>query len=94
MEEDEVKRRLAPRDEGRARAAVLARLGSYAWRSGYVDDARALFTEAEGLWPESWALKRQAWNLEDPLKSFGDEFWAAVATLGEKPYYQPVRDIR
>ncbi len=93
LSNDEVKRRMHPRDEGRARAAVLARLAEYVWRSGYAGDARALLTEAEGLWPESWALKRQAWNLEDPMKSFGDEFWEAVAALGEEPYYQPVEDI-
>lgn len=90
---DEVRSRLQPRDGGRARAAVLARLAEHAWRSGHEADARTLLTEAEGLWPESWAIKRQAWNLEDPLKSFGDEFWAAVTALGEQPYYQPLKDI-
>lgn len=89
----EVRRRMSPRDEGRARAAVLARLAEHVWRLGHASDARILFDEAEALWPESWALKRQAWNLEDPMKSFGDEFWEAVQALGEKPYYQPMEDI-
>ena len=57
-------------------------------------DARALFDRAETLWPESWAIKRQAWNLEHPLKSFGPDFWGAVDRLGDRPYYEPLPDIR
>jgi len=90
---DEVRRRIQPRNEGSARAAVLARLAEHVWRSGHTSDARSISDEAEALWPESWALKRQAWNLEDPMKSFGDEFWAAVQALGDTPYYRPVGDI-
>jgi hypothetical protein len=86
----EVRRRLKPADDGRARAATLVRLAQHAWREGFDGDARALLTEAEQLWPESWAIRRQAWNLEHPLKSGGPEFWAAVDALGDRPYYAPL----
>jgi len=90
---DEVRRRLAPHDSGHARAATLVRLAQHTWNAGYEADARALMSEAEALWPESWAIKRQAWNLEHPLKAGGPEFWAAVDALGEDKYYAPLQDF-
>jgi hypothetical protein len=90
---DEVRRRLAAPNEDHARATTLVRLGEYLWNAGWPDDARAVLTDAEQLWPESWAIKRQAWNLEHPLKSGGPEFWAAVDALEDDPYYAPLQDI-
>jgi hypothetical protein len=93
LSEDEVRRRLAVPDEGHARAATLVRLAQHAWAGGFESDARALLSKAEALWPENWAIRRQAWNLEHPLKSGGPEFWAAVDALGEQKYYAPLADI-
>jgi hypothetical protein len=90
---EEVRRRLAPPEQGQARAATLVRLAQHAWTSGFEDDARVMLTEAEQLWPESWAIKRQAWNLEHPSKSGGPEFWSAVDALGAESYYAPLRDF-
>ena len=55
--------------------------------------AAAEFAEATRLDPASWAYRRQAWNLEHPLKSGGPEFWAAVDALGDDRYYDPPEDI-
>ena len=65
------------------------RLGEYLHRAGKVDQAQAYLTEAKRLRPESWAFKRQAWNLEHELKAGGPEFWAAVEALGDSNYYEP-----
>jgi hypothetical protein len=94
LDEDEVRRRLTPVKDEHARAATLVRLGQHAWTAGYEADARAIFDEAEKLWPESWAIKRQAWNLEHPFKSGGPEFWGAVDSLGDDKYYAPLKDIQ
>ena len=45
--------------------------------------------EARRLHPESWSYRRQTWELEEPGKAGGLEFWAAVDALGDKPYYSP-----
>ncbi|MGD9934840.1 MAG: redoxin domain-containing (seleno)protein, partial [Dehalococcoidia bacterium] len=84
---------LSPPDDGHARATTLVRLAQHIWSAGHTEDARALMSEAESLWPDSWAIRRQAWNLEHPLKAGGPEFWAAVDALGDRPYYNPVTDI-
>jgi hypothetical protein len=45
--------------------------------------------EARRLHPESWSYRRQTWELEEPGKAGGPEFWAAVDALGDRPYYPP-----
>ena len=44
---------------------------------------------ARRLHPESWSYRRQTWELEEPGKAGGAEFWAAVDALGDRPYYPP-----
>jgi hypothetical protein len=90
---EEVRRRMEPVTGDAALAATEFRLGEYLYSIGRETAAQAHFAEAKRLEPESWAYKRQAWNLEDPLKSGGPEFWAAVDALGDAPYYKPVPDI-
>ncbi|MBI3635876.1 MAG: TlpA family protein disulfide reductase [Candidatus Rokubacteria bacterium] len=87
---DEVRRRLgASSSDGHGLAAAHFRLGRYlAGRVGF-EAARLYFEDARRLHPESWAYRRQAWELEAPGKAGGPEFWAAVDALGERAYYPP-----
>ena len=87
---DEVRRRMHGRTESAALAAAHFRLGHYLYQQGYRQDAQWYFAEAKRLHPENWSFKRQSWELEEPGKATGPEFWAAVDALGEKPYYPPV----
>ncbi|MGH2626350.1 MAG: redoxin domain-containing (seleno)protein, partial [Anaerolineales bacterium] len=76
--------------ETAAEAAVAAaefQMGEYLYGRGEPALAQRHFEEAKRLRPESWTYKRQAWALEDPMKSGGPEFWAAVDALGDRPYY-------
>jgi AhpC/TSA family protein len=86
---DEVRRRLVGVTEAQTRAAAAFRLGQYLARHGRLDAARPYFAEARRLRPESWAYRRQTWELEEPGKAGGAEFWAAVDALGDRPYYPP-----
>jgi len=70
-------------------AAAHFRLGLELNRLGRTSEARAQFARAQGLSPANWSYKRQAWELEQPGKAAGPEFWAAVDALGDKHYYPP-----
>jgi len=72
-----------------ALAAANFRLGQYLHARGYAHDAAPYLAEARRLHPESWSYRRQTWELEEPGKAGGAEFWAAVDALGDRPYYQP-----
>jgi hypothetical protein len=54
---------------------------------GRAREAQSQFARAQKLSPENWSYKRQAWELEQPGKAAGPEFWAAVDALGDKHYY-------
>lgn len=84
---DEVRKRLAGTDPDHARAAAYFRLGIFLHAHGRTEEAQAAFAQAKALHPESWNYRRQAWHLEEPGKSAGAEFWAAVKALGDRPYY-------
>ena len=84
---DQVRARLTAPDPDHARAAACFQLGTALAERGRADAAQAAFAEAKRLRPESWNFKRQAWHLEEPGKSGGPEFWAAVKALGDRPYY-------
>ena len=85
----EVRRRLEPANDDAALAAANATMGDHLCRMGLEETAQRYFAEATRLQPENWSYRRQAWNLEHPLKSGGPEFWAAVDALGEEHYYRP-----
>lgn len=87
---EEVLRRMKTPTDTHALASANFRMGDYLYGQGFETDAQRYFDEAKRLRPESWAYRRQAWNLDDPLKSGGPEFWAAVDALGDKYYYEPV----
>lgn len=88
-------------DEARARARQLAHsaddalafahfgFGTWLARAGRQDEAAAQLGRARELKPESWAFRRQSWELEEPGKAGGPEFWAAVEGLGDRRYYEP-----
>jgi hypothetical protein len=89
LEAEEVRRRLEPAQDDTALAAANATMGDYLCRKGEEERAQRYFAEATRLQPENWSYRRQAWNLEHPLKSGGPEFWAAVDALGDQHYYRP-----
>lgn len=82
-----LRERLGAPDDAAARAAVEFGTGEYLHGIGRDDLAQPHVEEAKRLRPDSWNYKRQAWALEDPAKSGGPEFWAAVDALGENRYY-------
>ena len=84
---EQVRARLAGPNPAHARAEAYFRLGTYLHEQGKAEPAQAAFAQAKALRPESWNYKRQAWHLEEPGKSGGPEFWAAVKALGDRPYY-------
>ena len=90
LSDEEVLRRLNPPNDSHARAAAEFRLGEYLFEQGYSAAAARHFDEAKRLRPESWAYRRQVWDLEEKGKAGGPEFWAAVQALGDSPYYAPV----
>lgn len=87
---EDVRQRLHGITEQEALAAAHFRLGHYLYQHGHRPEAHRSFAEAQRLHPENWRFKRQSWELEEPGKASGPEFWAAVEALGEKPYYPPV----
>jgi hypothetical protein len=67
------------------------RFGTWLWHQGRHDEAQAQLAEAKRLKPESWAFRRQSWELEEVGKAGGPDFWNAVEALGETPYYPEAR---
>lgn len=63
------------------------RFATWLARQGRDDEAQAHLVQAKGLKPESWAFRRQSWELEEVGKAGGPDFWTAVEALGEEPYY-------
>lgn len=70
-----------------AQAFAHFRFGTWLARAGRDDESRVQLAEARRLKPESWAFRRQSWELEEIGKAGGPEFWAAVSDLGEAAYY-------
>ena len=87
---EDVRQRLHGITEQEALAAAHFRLGHYLYQHGHRPEAQRCFAEAQRLHPENWRFKRQSWELEEPGKATGPEFWAAVDALGQHPYYPPV----
>ena len=86
----EVRDRLPRLTEAAARADACFRLGLVLQQRGRADAAQRWFQEARRLHPDSWSIARQAWDLEEPGKAGGPEFFAAVRALGELTYYSPI----
>src|SRR3989454_2404687 len=91
---DEVRRRSSGPSDEHVFAAAHFRLGEYLYTQGHREAALPYFSEARRLHPASWNYRRQTWELEEPGKAGGPEFWAAVDALGDRPYYPPRRCSR
>ncbi len=72
-------------------ALVRFSLGQHLYRHGQHEEGLSFLHEAQRLAPDSWAIRRQTWALEDPAKAGGPEFWAAVDALGEGRYYPELK---
>jgi hypothetical protein len=90
LAEDDARRRVPVAHEEHALAAANFRLGHYLHTHGHRNAAAPYLAEARRLHPESWAYRRQTWELEEPGKAGSATFWAAVDALGDRPYYPPV----
>ena len=89
LPEAEARRRLPLPAAEHALAAANFRLGQYLHARGHAQAAAPYLAAARRLHPESWSYRRQTWELEEPGRAGGPEFWAAVDALGDKPYYSP-----
>jgi hypothetical protein len=86
---DDARRRARERahTDADARAFTHFRFGTWLAREDRHDEAQAQLTIAKELKPESWAFRRQSWELEEMGKAGGPDFWAAVKALGDDAYY-------
>jgi hypothetical protein len=91
---EEARRRARQQAHTADDAAAFAhfRFGAWLSRAERPDDAAVHLAEARRRKPESWAFRRQSWELEEVGKAGGPEFWAAVAALGDEAYY-PAPDL-
>lgn len=89
LRESELKERLKPQSQERARADVEFSLGQYLYKIGKGADAIPHFKEAQRLDPDNWNYKRQAWALSDAERDYGTNFRKEVQKLNGKPYYEP-----
>ena len=85
----ELKARLKPLSDDRARADAEFALGEYLYKHGKGGDGIPHFREAQRLDPDNWNYKRQAWALSDADRDYGTNFRKEVQKLGGKPYYEP-----
>jgi tetratricopeptide (TPR) repeat protein len=88
---NEVRERMKGPSPDHALARAYFQLGEHLWQARQPESARKQFDEAIRLHPESWAYKRQAWDLEEQGKAGGPEFWKAVEDLGDTRYYPPIQ---
>jgi tetratricopeptide (TPR) repeat protein len=89
LNETELKDRLKPQSDERARADAEFALGEYLYKQGKGADAIPHFKEAQRLAPDNWNYKRQAWALSDAERDYGTSFKKEVQKLNGKPYYEP-----
>jgi alkyl hydroperoxide reductase subunit AhpC len=73
--------------EDDARAFAHFRFGTWLAREGRDDEAQVQLEEAKRLKPDSWAFKRQTWELQEVGRAGSPVFWEAVAALGDDAYY-------
>ena len=90
LSRDELRRRSSGPSDQHVFAAAHFRLGEYLYTQGHREAALPYFSEARRLHPASWSYRRQTWELEEPGKAGGPDFWSAVDALGDRSYYPPV----
>ena len=86
---EETARRVEGPSENDALSSANFRLGLYLREQGYTADAMCYFVEARRLSPERWHYLRQTLEIEETGKGSGPEFFAAVDSLAERPFYRP-----
>ena len=89
MNEEQIRKRLAPEGAERLQADAEFSLAEYLFHAGHGPEAIPHFKEAQRLDPENWNYKRQAWLLADAEKDYGTSFLKEVQKLNGKPYYPP-----
>jgi hypothetical protein len=92
---DEVVHRSQPRTDDEAVAAAHFELGEHLHRHG--DHAAAIphWREAHRRFPSNWTYKRQAWELEDPMRqgrtdAYDGSWFDDIQAIGAEHYYPPV----
>jgi hypothetical protein len=68
------------------------RFGTWLARQGRHDESQTHLEAAKQLKPESWAFKRQTWELQEVGRAGSPVFWDAVKALGDDAYY-PAPDM-
>jgi hypothetical protein len=86
---DQLRARIAAPPLSETLANANFRLGQYLFAQGHKDDAQRYFEIARQLCPESWHFVRQALEMVAVGNASGPEFFAAVDSLGDRPYYSP-----
>ena len=92
---DEVVARSHARSDAEARAAAHFELGQHLHRIGDHDAAIPHWRDAHRLQPDNWTYKRQAWNLEDPIRQAHTDAYEGswiedVKKIGAENYYPAV----
>lgn len=92
MRADQAASKVKLPDAAIAEAHARFRLGQVLLRQGDADEGRQQIDQATRLHPDSWAMWRQAAAKNERGLAAGDDFWARVDALGDRPYY-PLADI-
>lgn len=91
--DEAIRRTRVPTDQA-ALATAWFRLGKYFHDQGDLASAQIYLKKAVALRPESWNFRRQTYVLADRALvgqlNAQPEFFADVAALGDKPYYEPI----
>ncbi len=96
LDPDEVVRRSQRRSGDEALAAAHFELGQHLHRAGDHDAAIPHWREAHRRFPDNWTYKRQAWELEDPMRQgrtdkYDGSWFDDVKKIGAENYYPPIQ---
>ena len=95
LSRDEVVRRSQPRATDEALAAAEFELGQHFERAGDHTAAIPHWRAAHRLYPDNWTYKRQAWELEDPMRqghtdAYDGSWYEDVVQIGAENYYPAI----
>jgi hypothetical protein len=91
---EEVVRRSQPRSTDESLAAAEFDLGQHLHRAGNHAAAIPHWRAAHRLYPGNWTYKRQAWEMEDPMRqghtdAYDGSWYEDVVKIGAENYYPP-----